>query len=100
MLCRNAQCRDLPNSHRYVPAHDLDSGRRKRLVETSLSQFGIGTPTRLQKQCNVLRHAVPITPDLTKNQTVSVSKAKKAIADYDKNDWAPGGFGGAVDILL
>lgn len=35
---------------------------------------------------------VPITPDLTKNQTVSVSKAKKAIADYDKAIGRPAGL--------
>ena len=35
-----------------------------------------------------------------KNQTVSVTKAKKAIADYNKAIGRPERSGGAVDILL
>jgi hypothetical protein len=41
-----------------------------------------------------------ISPDLMKGQPISVSKAKKAIADYKKAIGAPGWDGGAVDILL
>ena len=41
-----------------------------------------------------------INPDLMKNQTVSVSKAKKTIAGYNKAIGRAGGFGGAIDILL
>jgi len=39
-----------------------------------------------------------ISPDLMKGQPISVSKAKKAIADYKKTNGAPGGDAGAADI--
>jgi len=39
-----------------------------------------------------------ICPDVMKNQPISVSKAKKAIADYKKAIGPPGWDGGAVDI--
>ena len=41
-----------------------------------------------------------ISPDLMKGQPISVSKAKKAIADYKKGHWAPAWDGGAINILL
>ena len=60
-------------------------------------RFGLGPDQLGPYKATISRW---INPDLMKNQTVSVSKAKKAIADYNKAIGRAGGFGGAVDILL
>jgi hypothetical protein len=61
------------------------------------ARFGLGLDQLRPYKATISRW---INPDLMKNETVSVSKAKKAIADYRKAIGRPGGFGGAVGILL
>ena len=61
------------------------------------ARFGLGPDQLGPYKAAVLRW---INPDLMKNQTVSASTAKKAIADYHKAIRYPRGFGGAINILL
>jgi hypothetical protein len=53
------------------------------------ARFGLGPDPLVPYKATISRW---INPDLTKNQTVSASKAKKAIADYDKAIGRPAGL--------
>lgn len=54
------------------------------------ARFGLGPDPLGPYKATISRW---INPDLMKNETVSVSRAKKAIADYDKAIGRPAGMG-------